>query len=193
MELKKITVKAKLGVIDIDGTWEPNDKEKEAAWELYVELITRISIVELKEDEGSLREALSSLHTFFKTTRELLRKYGPKVVKGDNVKDISLGMLAIAISNIVIRPVLAKWHPLLLDYETKKAEGASIIEHEREWKMGKELRRVLNLTRLTLIEYATLLADVANVPLLIFSEKSLVVKESVTPMEIKTFAIDIRA
>lgn len=193
MELKKINVKAKFGIIDIDGTWEPNDQEKKAAWELYVELITRISVVELKESEGSLREALSSFHSFFTTTREILRKYGPDVVKGNSIKDISFGMLAVAIINVVIRPVLAKWHPLLLDYESKKSEDQSLIEHENAWEKSKELRRVLNLTRLTLIEYAALLAKVANVPLLIFNDKSVGIKPSPPPVGPTIYSIDLRA
>jgi hypothetical protein len=63
----------------IAGTWEPDDQERRAAWELYVELITRISVEDLKEQEGFLREALSSLYTLFNTTRDILRRYGPDV------------------------------------------------------------------------------------------------------------------
>ncbi|MGZ4618701.1 MAG: hypothetical protein ACXV3F_08230 [Frankiaceae bacterium] len=34
-----------LHFLTISGTWEPNDAERAAAWELYVELVTRISVV----------------------------------------------------------------------------------------------------------------------------------------------------
>lgn len=53
--------------------------ERDAAWELYVEVVTRIAVVELKPGEGSLREALSSLSSPFATTRDILRKYGQRL------------------------------------------------------------------------------------------------------------------
>ena len=31
----------------VEGTWKPDESERNAAWEMYVELITRISVVEL--------------------------------------------------------------------------------------------------------------------------------------------------
>lgn len=42
---KSVGVKLNLRVVEISGTWEPNDAERRAAWELYVELVTRVSVV----------------------------------------------------------------------------------------------------------------------------------------------------
>jgi hypothetical protein len=152
----------------VEGTWEPDESERKAAWEMYVELITRISVVELKPDEGLLREALSSLYTLFDTTRAILRKYGPSIAQPKGKDNLSFGYLAVAILNVVLRPVLAKWHPLLLDYESTKSGSVSQIEHERRWDKHDELRQVLNDVRGTLIEYTNLLAQVAEVtPLII--------------------------
>jgi hypothetical protein len=151
----------------VEGTWEPDETEQNAAWEMYVELITRISVAELKPDEGLLREALSSLYTLFDTTRKILRKYGPSVAQPKGEDGISFGYLAVAILNTVLRPVLAKWHPLLLDYENTKDSTISPLEHERQWEKHEELRQVLNEVRGVLIEYAELLAQVAGVPSLI--------------------------
>ncbi|HID06522.1 MAG TPA: hypothetical protein EYP10_05175 [Armatimonadetes bacterium] len=155
----------------IEGTWEPDESEQMAAWEMYVELVTRISVAELKPGEGLLREALSSLHTLFDTTREILRKYGPSVAQPKGEDRISFGYLAVAILNTVLRPVLAKWHPLLLDYESTKDNTISPLEHERRWEEYEELRQVLNDVRRILIEYADLLAEVAGVPPLIVERK----------------------
>jgi len=151
----------------VEGTWEPDESERKAAWEMYVELITRISVAELRPEEGLLREALSSLHTLFDTTRKILRKYGPSIAqpKGKNI--LSFGYLAVTILNVVLRPVLAKWHPLLLDYENTKETFVSPVEHEQKWDKNEELRKVLNDVRDILIQYANLLAQVANVPSLI--------------------------
>lgn len=151
----------------VEGTWEPDETERNAAWEMYVELITRISVSELKPDEGLLREALSSLYTLFDTTRKILRKYGPSVAQPKGEDGISFGYLAVAILNTVLRPVLAKWHPLLFNYESTKDSTISPLEHERQWEKHEELRQVLNEVRRVLIEYAELLAQVAGVPSLI--------------------------
>jgi hypothetical protein len=109
--LKNVTVKLQLPYIGgIEGTWEPDESERKAAWELYVELITRISVVELQPGEGLLREALASLRTLFESTREILRTYGPSVArpKSKDENAVSFGYLAVTILNVVVRPVLAK-------------------------------------------------------------------------------------
>jgi hypothetical protein len=166
---KKVTVRLKLpGLAEIEGTWEPEENERMAAWELYVELITRISVVELKPSEGFLREALSSLHSLFETTREILRKYGPSVAQSKVNNKMTFGFLSIAMLNTVLRPLLAKWHPMLASHENMKKKSVSSLDHERNWDKYGELLTALNEVRMMLIDYANLLAQVANVsPLVI--------------------------
>ena len=169
-KLTSISVNLNLPFIGgIAGTWEPNEDEKKASWEMYVELVTRISVVNLEQDEGLLREALSSLYTLFDTTRNILRQYGPSIAqsKDDN---LSFGYISIIILNTVIRPVLSKWHPILLDYENKKSESLSPVEHEKKWDKNEELRKELEEVRKKLIEYANLLSEVADVPSLIIED-----------------------
>lgn len=171
-KLDSIQVNIKIPFIGgVTGKWKPNDAEKKASWELYVELITRISVVELKKDEGILREALDSLYSLFQTTREILRKYGSDVAKPHKKADLSFGYLAIIILNCQLRPVLSKWHPLLADYEKQLKNGASIRDHEDKWKHNKELRDTLNKTRKVLMQYSDYLAKVANTKSLYPDEK----------------------
>ncbi len=81
-KLKNVSVKLEIPYIGgIEGTWEPDKEEQRAAWEMYVELITRISTVELGPEEGLLREALTSLYSLFATTRTILREHGPSVAQ----------------------------------------------------------------------------------------------------------------
>jgi hypothetical protein len=168
VKLKNVKVNLTLPFIgSIEGIWEPDEKEECAAWELYIELITRISVAELKSDEGLLREALSSMHTIFSITRDILKKYGASIAKPKGDNHISFGYLAVAILNNVLRPLLSKWHPILLDYEQRKANDISITEHERKWEKNRELREALNGTRFVLIQYSDLLAQVAGVPSLV--------------------------
>ena len=167
-KLTSVKVSLKLPYIGgVEGVWKPDESERDAAWEMYVELITRISVAELKPGEGLLREALSSLYTLFDTTRIILRKYGPSVAQPKGKDKLSFGYLAVAILNAVLRPVLAKWHPLLLDYESTKESSVSPLKHERQWDKNEDLRGVLNDVRGVLIEYANLLAQVIDIPSLI--------------------------
>ena len=169
-DLKEFNIHLNLpfGIGGVEGTWMPDRKEKLAAWEMYVELVTRITVVELKPDEGLLRESLNSLYSLFDTTRQILRKYGPEIAipKGNGDEKLSFGFLAVAVLNQALRPVLAKWHPLLLDYESRKQDGISPFEHERQWEYSNELRKTLDEVRRTMIQYANTLADVAGIPLL---------------------------
>ena len=167
-KLASVKVSLKLPYIGgIEGTWEPDEREQNASWEMYVELVTRISVAELKPDEGLLREALSSLYTLFNTTRDILRRYGPSVAQPKGADRLSFGYLAVAILNAVLRPTLAKWDPLLLDYESSRNSSVSPLTHERQWGRAEELRRDLNDVRSTMIEFANYLAQVADVPSLI--------------------------
>ena len=77
--LKTVGVKIGLPFGSVEGTWEADEAQQQAAWEMHVELVTRISIIPLGRDEGLLREALSSFHSLFGTTREILRRNGPAV------------------------------------------------------------------------------------------------------------------
>lgn len=167
MSAKSIKVKLKLPLLDIEGTWSPDNNEKDAAWEMYIELITRIAIVELKPNEGLLREALSSLHSLFNTTRNILKNHGSSIAKHKGKNSISFGYIAVAILNTVLRPILAKWHPILLDYENNRKRKVSPLQHEQKWKHNQELREQLNKTRSLLLEYAHILEKVINIPSLI--------------------------
>lgn len=171
MALTSVNVSLNLGPVKLGGTWEPDERETEAAWEMYIELATRISTQALKDDEGILREALSSLHDLFPITREILRRQGPTVARKKGKGDHSFAELAVYVLNYAIRPVLAKWHPLLEEYEAARPAEKSIRAHEAEWERGAELRGVLEELRMGLIDYANLLASVAGVePLIALDE-----------------------
>ena len=162
-KLRKIIACIKTPFLNIEGQWEADENEQNAAWELYVELITRISVVKLNPNEGLLREALSSLNLIFKETRQVLKKYGPGIAKPKGSGTLSLGHIAVTVINSLIRPILSKWHPLLMDYENTKRKNLSPFEHEKRWGHNKELRKVLNDLQIAIQKYADLLAEVAGI------------------------------
>jgi hypothetical protein len=148
----------------IEGEWEPDKEEKKAAWEMYVELVTRITVIELGPGEGLLREALASMYSIFGTTREIMRKYGPGIAQPKGKGTLSFGFLAVTILNHVLRPFTARWHPLLEDYEHTRAKDVSRLEHERRWEHHEAFRNDLVKVQSKMKEYANLLAQVAEIP-----------------------------
>lgn len=164
--LKQVTVSLNLpfGLGGVQGTWEPSDAERQASWEMYVELVTRVTVAELRPNEGLLREALASLYSLFPATRGILRSYGPAVAQPAREGQYSFGLLAVVILNQVLRPLLADWHPRLLGWEATRTTDVSPATHEAVWSHTAELRAALGEVRGSLSDYADLLAQVAGVP-----------------------------
>jgi len=159
---KSLEVKLDLKLLSIAGTWEPNHTERRAAWELYVELVTRISTVPLRD--GLLREALTSLYSLFGTSREVLRRYGPELAEPKKDGLYSLGHIVVAMLNAAVRPVLARWHPELEAWEAARPPDRSRLDHEHAWPNESELRGALDELRPQLTSYAQLLGKACGVP-----------------------------
>jgi hypothetical protein len=156
-KLTKVSVSLPFGIGSAE--WETDPTERKAAWSLYVELVTRIAVQPLESSEGLLREALNSLYSLFGTTREILKQAGPDVGASHD----SVGGIAIAVLNNGLRPVLAKWHPLLQTWEAQREPNVSPKEHERNWSEEKQLRAELEALRQDLEQYAHALAIIAGV------------------------------
>src|SRR4051794_12720016 len=168
MPVKRLTVSFDFpfSPIKFSADWEPDERERQAAWEMYVELVTRVTVVELPESQGVAREALTSYYGLFGTTREILKKYGPDVARPGRKGSTSFGQIAVVILNELLRPLLATWHPALEEWESHRPVGSSRVEHERRWDRHVELREAMSATRRELGRYATYLAAVADVPVL---------------------------
>ncbi|PSB35467.1 hypothetical protein [Chlorogloea sp. CCALA 695] len=157
--LKKVSVSLPFGIGSAE--WEADSTERNAAWSLYVELVTRIAVQSLEVDQGTVREALNSLYSLFSSTREILREAGPKVGASPN----SVGGIAIAVLNKGLRPFLSEWHPLLQVWEAKRTPDLSPKEHEENWVKEPQLRGKLSLLRADLEEYANALAEIVGLKL----------------------------
>ena len=156
-------IKVNLPFLGIEGNWEIDEIQRKAAWEIYVELVTRVTVQELKDDEGLLREALSSFYSIFGTTRDILKKYGPSIAAPGSPDDTTLGHIAVGVLNKVLRPLLARWHPILKDYEDMRPPNVSVTEYERNWPQAAALRAEIGNVRTQLQEYADVLAEVSGV------------------------------
>jgi hypothetical protein len=159
-KLAKVTV----SLPGITGEWVADEAQQRAAWEMYVELVTRVAVQPLGPDEGLLREALASLYALFGETRRILREHGPDVATPLKKGRLSFGAIAVDVLNVWLRPLLASWHPRLAGHEDTRKPGITTVDHERAWQHAGELRAELEGLRGKLTAYADLLAQVCGVP-----------------------------
>lgn len=156
-KLKKVSVQLPFGIGGAE--WEADVTERKAAWSLYVELVTRITVQSLEADQGLLREALNSLYSMFAVTRQILREAGP----GAGLATASVGGIAIAVLNKGLRPFLSKWHPLLQTWEAQKPPTTSPKDHDKSWTQEPQMRQELLLLGKELEQYAKALAEIVGV------------------------------
>lgn len=134
-------LKLKLGFLETE--WEPQVKDSEAAWEMYVELLTRIATQPLPDNSGMESSALDSVYSLFGITRSILRKYG---------KDsIGFAKIAVIVLNQIVRPFTARWHKL-------SGEGA-FQDEEQCTRFRDELKEL----QADLKRYMGMLAEIAGV------------------------------
>ncbi|MGF1537240.1 MAG: hypothetical protein ACFB4J_12265 [Elainellaceae cyanobacterium] len=127
----------------LDMEWHPSDPDKDAAWDLYIELLTRITTQALLDSHGIEKTALSSIHTLFGITRQTLKEHGRGCIQFTRI--------AVIVLNQVIRPFTAKWHRL--------SEQGAFENPER----CREFRAELTALQAQLRNYTKLLADLAGV------------------------------
>ena len=140
-EWSMTSLKIKAGFLETE--WQPHDVDKDAAWELYIELLTRITTQNLSPDEGDEQAALESIYALFQLTRDITKRQGRHCV--------NFTKIAIPVLNQVVRPFTAKWHGLSL-------EGA--------WEdpgLRSEFRQELSELQQVLRTYTKMLADMADV------------------------------
>ena len=117
--------------------------DKEAAWELYIEMLTRIVTQPLPSEAGDEKAALDSVYSLFPTTREILRRHG----RGS----IHFSKLAIPVLNQVVRPFTAKWH--------KESLSGAFDDESKSRLFREELENL----QVELRNYNRMLAHIASV------------------------------
>jgi hypothetical protein len=133
----------KISVGFLEAEWTPQEQDREAAWELYVEMLTRIVTQPLPAEHGEEKTALDSVYSLFATTREILRRKGRDCVQFTKI--------AVVILNQVVRPFTAKWH--------KSAVEGRFIDPQ----VNAQFRSELTSLQVVLRKYTKALADIAQV------------------------------
>lgn len=134
-------IKLNIGFAEAEFELKPDDRA--AAWDLYVEMLTRIVTQPLPDEDGDEKTALDSVHSLFKTTRDILKAHGAHCVEFTKV--------AIVVLNQIVRPFTAKWHPLSL--------ANAFADQSRR----NEFRTELSALQIDLRKYTRALASMAQV------------------------------
>lgn len=113
----------------LDMQWEPQDADKDAAWDLYIELLTRITTQRIRDEHGDEKTALDSIHSLFPTTRAVLKNHGRKCIEFTKI--------AIVVLNQIVRPFTAKWHKLSLENAFEDRGKCSEFRKELETLQDK--------------------------------------------------------
>ena len=134
-------VRLNLHAVQLEVSFQEADKD--AAWELYVEMLTRIVTQPLPSEAGDEKPALDSVFSLFSTTREILRRRGRGTIQFSKV--------AIPVLNQVVRPFTAKWH--------RESLIGAFGDESRQTEFRNELRLLQNDLR----NYNRMLAEIAGV------------------------------
>ena len=133
----------KISVSYLQMEWKPQEADKDAAWELYIELLTRITTQPLPLEHGDEKTALDSIYSLFGLTRH--------IIKSHKRKCIEFTKIAIVVLNQVIRPFTAKWHKISIEQGFEEAD------------ICKDFRKELMELQKKLCIYTKMLADMAGV------------------------------
>lgn len=127
----------------LEMEWNPAEPDKDAAWELYVELLTRITTQPLSDEDGDEETALQSVYALFGLTRSIIKSHGRDCREFTKI--------AIVVLNQIIRPFTAKWHKLLVAGQLNNSDAS------------REFRDELNELQEKLRIYTKMLSDMAGV------------------------------
>jgi hypothetical protein len=134
--------------------------EQQIAWELHVELATRIAVTPLPADQGLLGEALASLAAMAGQSRQILYDHQP------DPDPASVGFQAEAIAQTVlgevVDPFLAQWQPRLQAWMADRPAATTKPDHERAWPRADVLRTELAGVQARLRPLAERLAELAD-------------------------------
>lgn len=134
-------LKVKTPIMDLE--WNPSDPDKDAAWDLYIELLTRITTQPLPDEDGIEQTALTSIYDLFGITRQTLKQHGRSCIE--------FSRIAVIVLNQIVRPFTSRWH--------RRSENDAFKSPEKRIEFRSELQAL----QIQLRNYTGLLAELANV------------------------------
>lgn len=151
---------------EIRGLIQPSPKEREAAFQLLVELASRTASFRVTAVDGTVRDSLAAIDEMFELTRSILRSHGLESA-GGSAGNLSLAVIAVRVLNEVFAPVLARWGPRLDDHESRRAlDGPDVapVAWERRWAWSSNCRSELDAMSASVRAYLDTLGRIAGAP-----------------------------
>lgn len=151
---------------EIRGLIEPSDEERAAAYQLLIELATRLPYLRATSTDGRIRDALGCVDDLGDLTRSALRDNGVDTA-GGSAGNLSLAVIAVRVLNEILSPVAARWRPLLDDHEARRgtqANAMSEVDWERMWPAAPECRSDLDAMVASVRAYIDTLSRIAGTP-----------------------------
>ncbi len=145
------SLKIKTSFLEME--WKPHDADKKAAWELYVELLTRITTQPLNDSHGDEETALKSIYSIFPLTREVIKLNGRDCTEFTKI--------AIIILNQKVRPFTSKWHKSSIEFGFVLFD--KVGNKHKNQNLCLEFRKELAVLQKDLKIYTQMLADMAGV------------------------------
>ena len=148
IKITELFAKFRLEKVKLGPSWANveisiDSSDSDAAWELYVEMLTRVVTQTLPIEMGDEETALDSVYSLFPITREVLRRRGRRA--------INFTKIAVPILNQIVRPFTAKWH------------GKRLAGDLADEDIGNEFRDELATLQQDLRNYNRMLASIAGV------------------------------
>ena len=119
----------------VDEFWAPSGADRALAWDVYVELRTRIATQDLSDDAGDDATALKSIASLFDLSRKSMQQHG--------VGCANAGSLITAFLNEKVRGFTSKWHRVAVEQGWDKANGARPSEYRDELRACQSDLRAL--------------------------------------------------
>jgi hypothetical protein len=131
------------GLVQLSGKLSEIDRQ--CAWELYSEMVTRVAVTGKRRDETSKDfsgeiyvESLGSLHAFFSEARGIMKRFPVGRLKSPGQPH--LGTVIHDMLADVLRPFLEKWQADVRSWwSSQDVTGKNWIEVQKDYPRSSEL------------------------------------------------------
>lgn len=131
-----------LGFVSLGG--ELDDTDRQCAWELYCELVSRVALTGKINASGEddfigevYAESLQSVYEFFKEARAIMRRYPVGSIRG--ARTDHLGFFVASMLEVVLRPFLEKWQASYRHWWSRQDDKISPFESQRAYPYLREM------------------------------------------------------
>ena len=142
---KKGRFNLNLGFISVGGEFEEDDRQ--CAWELYCELISRVAVSGKIDDHNKIdfsgeiyAESFDSLYRFFQEARQIMKRYPVGTINIGQAPQGHLGFFIASLLEVIIRPFLEKWQaPYRYWWEHQSDQTLSPFRRQSQYPLHDEL------------------------------------------------------